>query len=243
VGGDYLVVYARPKTSNSYPRGSATEVFDPNFELRRITIHTDVPKKGHPDERKIKYYLSQGYWAFGMLRFNGIRLGLAFDGPETREKDKAEVYVENFDDVVGLTGFFEKAVDCGCHPHGSTARFGIKEMFYENHVQYGFQFIELNLAVVNQITRVKDFHHVVAIKLPKKRDVASSFLLKQPIAMPHYSWYQFQRHVTRDLIKLGGTADVEKVASDSDQREAYGSPAKGNIRDSADFWDEMYPKK
>ncbi|KAE9381582.1 hypothetical protein N431DRAFT_458158 [Stipitochalara longipes BDJ] len=237
LGGNYVVVYARPKTSVSYPRGSAVEVFDPNLELRRITIHTDVPKKGHPDEKRIRDYLSRGYWGCGMLHFNGIRLSLAFGPPESRRKDKAEVFIENFEDIENPTGIFENAVDYGCHLNGSTARFGVKEMIFENHVQYGFQFIELNLSVVNQITKLQDFHHVVAIKIPNKRDISSTFLLKQRITMPPISWYKFQKHITRELNKLGGLlANVEKVASDWYESEEYVPP---EVDGAKNFWKDM----
>jgi len=232
-----VIVYTRPKTSSSYPRGSAVELFDPILQVSHITVHSDVPRKGHLDEKKARYYIAQGYWGYARLYFNGIRLGLAFDSPESRKTDTSEVFVENHQDIDNPEGVFENAVDYGCLPDGSTARFGVKEMAFENNMQYGFQFIELALCVVNQITRLKDIHHVVAIKIPKSRDVSSAFLLKQPIAMPPASWYRYQKHITGGKHKLGSLlANVEKVASDWYESDNHASPEK---EDAEKFWRYM----
>ena len=98
---------------------------------------------------------------------------------------------------------------------GSTVRFGIKDMIYEHGVQYGFEFIDLNLQVYNQITGEKDHHIIVGVKMPEKMNVSSAFILKQPINMPPLSWYRWQRHVTSETNKLKNlVSNVSNVVSD-----------------------------
>jgi hypothetical protein len=217
-----LIVYARPKISRTYPRGSVVETFDPDLK-NRITIFTEVPRKGIVDasmHQRITSVLGpqngvKDKWCVGTLRFNGARIGLCFDHPEPRTKSYSHVWTETFPQEPTGTTLLDKVLHMGPVELGSTVRFGIKDMIYEHGVQYGFEFIDLNLQVYNQITGEKDHHIIVGVKMPEKMNVSSAFILKQPINMPPLSWYRWQRHVTSETNKLKNlVSNVSNVVSD-----------------------------
>jgi hypothetical protein len=232
-----VIVYARPKTSRSYPRRSAIETFDPKF-ANRIKIETEGPKDGGMDAARIKKNLDDGFWGVGSLRFNGARVNLSFEPPSPGSKEESHVSTDASEkDTPDLTTLLGKVLAWGPRPHESTALFGIKTTVLENNVQYGFNFIALNLAVYNQKTGLEDIHHIVGVKVPAKGDISSAFILKQPLVFPHLSWYRWHTHLNEsrrnpDLRAL--LPAVEREVSDWYEEEQ--TPRKGKEDESMDDW-------
>jgi hypothetical protein len=86
-----------------------------------------------------------------------------------------------------------KLLELGVPEEGSTIRFGLKEMDREETEQgrvayYGFNFAELRLNCFHPRTGKPGHQLVVAVKLPKKDDVASSKILDQKILLALDVW-------------------------------------------------------
>jgi hypothetical protein len=232
-----VIVYARPKTSRSYPRRSAIETFDPKF-ANRIKIETEDPKGGGMDAARIKKNLDEGFWGVGSLRFNGARVNLSFEPPSPGSRGESHVCTDaSQKDAPDLTTLLGKVLELGARPHGSTARFGIKTTVFENDVQYGFNFIALNLAVYNQKTGFEDIHHIVGVKMPAKGDVSSAFILKQRLVFPHTSWYRWHTHLNESRRNLNLRTLLPAVEREvSDWYEEEQTPRKGKGDESIDNW-------
>jgi hypothetical protein len=151
------------------------------------------------------------------LRFNGALIILYFDNPQPRSRSYSQVWTETFPQGPTGTTLLDKVLQIGAVETGSNARFGIKDMIYEHGIQYGFDFITLNLKVYNLITGEKDHHIIVAVKMAQsaKMNVASAFILKQQIKMPPLSWYKWQKHTNNETNKLKNLVSaVANVVSD-----------------------------
>lgn len=238
-----MIVYARPRTSQAYPRNSAVQTFDPDFK-NRVTIYTKVPKNGGivPDHI-IRTYLSNGMWAVGGLVFNGARIGLYLDHPEPRTKSYSDIIAETYPDQSTGTTLLDRVLAVGVDEDGSSARFGIKDMIFENNIQYGFEFIELTLRIWNQITGEKDDHIIVAVKVPKKGNISSAFILKQPLRIPPQSWCRWQRQVASKQNKLSNLVrNIEAVVSDWYNSDTDVMDRNEDQRGEA-YWKQMHESR
>jgi hypothetical protein len=243
MGGDYVVVYARPKTSRSCPRGEGVETFAPNFQ-NRIEITTERPKEDSAEAARIGHIIAnEGFFGVGVLYFNGRKIDLYFEPPYGSNKLVSEVRTEtlkNEQKGIEPANILDRVIDDGVRVEGSTARFGIKDMCHVFGIMHGFYFIALDLAIFNYNTGEPDIHHIIGVKLPDEGEVASAFILKQVVEFPHYSWYRWQKFTTQDELKRKALLpSVDKAVSDYYEEEEPGFREKKFKRSKDTFYDSM----
>jgi len=242
MAGDYVVVYARPKTSKSFPRGEGVEVFEPNFQ-NRIEIKTERPKGKSAEAARIGHIIAnEGFFGVGVLCFNGRKIDLYFEPPYTSNKLVSTVRTEvlkNEQRGIKPANLLDEVIDLGVRDVGSSARFGIKDMCHVFGVMHGFYFIALDLAIWNSKTEEEDIHHIIGVKLPDEGEVASAFILKQVVEFPHYSWYRWQKFTTQEELKRKALLpSVDKAYSDYYEEEEPGFREK-KFKRSKDYYDSM----
>lgn len=239
-----MVVHARPKISQSFPRGDGVETFEPNFQ-NRIEIKTERPRENSPEANKIGHLITNaGFFGVGALHFHGRKVDLYFEPPYQSEKFESLIRTETWQEqrVAKPSTVFDEVLDFGVREVGTVARFGIKDMATPFGVPHGFYFIALDLAVWNLKTGEQDFHHIIGVKMPENGEVASAFILKQAIEVPHYSWIRWKKYNTQEELRRKASlsaVDKEDVDDCEDEPDMQDRERKSDAGSDSMDWTNM----
>jgi len=195
LAGEYIIVYTRQVgTKFDMQRQSAT--IPPSSE-NKIVLVTEPPAETNAAGTEVGQLLASGHWAAAIINFKGMQCLVGCDKlPEKVSRFNRHICHAK----VKLTDGDESK--CDDNPftgrkmihEGSSISFGLKVIEDKMNLKrgkkefWGFHFMKLEISCCKSDTGEAERHLLVAVRVPKDGNIASNFILRQPLRSYRDLW-------------------------------------------------------